>query len=105
MYPAPPPSLPTPRPAHNSPPPGLPELIADAKDKKLITDRTEGLYQDQITRLQFAELAVNLIEEATGKEITPSTPVLHRHQRSHGTEGCGRWRHLRQGRGYLRPQR
>lgn len=49
------------------------ELIADAKDKKLITDRTEGLYQDQITRLQFAELAVNLIEEATGKEITPST--------------------------------
>lgn len=73
MYPAPPPSLPTPRPAHNSPPPGLPELIADAKDKKLITDRTEGLYQDQITRLQFAELAVNLIEEATGKEITPST--------------------------------
>ena len=48
------------------------DLIADAQEKGLITERTDGLYKDQITRLQFAELAVNLIEKSTGKEITPA---------------------------------
>ena len=47
-------------------------LVDEAAGKGLVTERTEGLYQDSITRLQFAELAVNLIEKATGKEITPA---------------------------------
>lgn len=44
-------------------------LIVDAQSKGLVTERTKGIYQDQITRLQFAELAVNMIEKATGKAI------------------------------------
>ena len=47
-------------------------LIVDAQSKGLITERTKGVYQDQITRLQFAELAVNMIEKATGKAIAPA---------------------------------
>lgn len=47
-------------------------LIEEAAEKGLITERTEGLYKEQITRLQFSELAVNLIEKATGKEIEPA---------------------------------
>ena len=45
-------------------------LIVDAQSKGLITERTKGIYQDGITRLQFAELAVNMIEKATGEKIT-----------------------------------
>lgn len=47
-------------------------LIDEAAGKELVTERTEGRYHDKITRLQFAELAVNLIERATGKEIVPA---------------------------------
>ena len=47
-------------------------IILDAQSKGLITQRTEGIYQDQITRLQFAELAVNMIEKALGEEIDPA---------------------------------
>ena len=47
-------------------------MVAEAEEKGLITGRTDGLYHDQITRLQFAELAVNLIEKATGEEIQPA---------------------------------
>lgn len=47
-------------------------IILDAQSKGLITQRTQGVYQDQITRLQFAELAVNMIEKATGEEIAPA---------------------------------
>ncbi len=44
-------------------------LINEADAAGLVTERTEGLYHDQISRLQFAELAVNLIETATGESI------------------------------------
>lgn len=44
-------------------------LMDDARSKGLITERTDGVYHDQITRLQFAELAVNLIEKSTGQPV------------------------------------
>lgn len=47
------------------------ELILDAEEKGLITGRNRGDFKAEITRLQFAELAVNLIEKATGQEIVP----------------------------------
>ncbi|WP_143383015.1 S-layer homology domain-containing protein [Flavonifractor sp. An100] len=47
-------------------------LVSEAQDKNLVTQRVEDVYQDQITRLQFADLAVNLIEEVTGEEIVPA---------------------------------
>ena len=47
-------------------------LVSEAQEKNLVTQRVEDLYQDQITRLQFADLAVNLIEQVTGKEIVPA---------------------------------
>ena len=47
-------------------------LIDDALEQGMVTERTQGRYQDQITRLQFAELAANLIENITHKEITPA---------------------------------
>ena len=47
-------------------------LLSQAKDKGLITERTSANFQSQITRLQFAELAVNLIEQVTGKEVPVS---------------------------------
>lgn len=52
-------------------------LLEDADSKGLITQRTRGIYQDPITRLQFAELAVNMIEKATGKSITPAENTFH----------------------------
>lgn len=64
---------PQPQPEGNQAPSGWAKaLIDEAADKGLVTQRTEGFYKDQITRLQFAELAVNLIEKATGKEIEPA---------------------------------
>lgn len=48
-------------------------LLQDAQEKQLITERTSSGFQNQVTRLQFAELAVNLIEQVTGREVTPST--------------------------------
>ena len=47
-------------------------LIDDALEQGMVTARTEGRYQDQITRLQFAELAVNLIENLTRQEVAPA---------------------------------
>ncbi|MGI5963413.1 MAG: S-layer homology domain-containing protein [Lawsonibacter sp.] len=47
-------------------------LVEEAQEKNLVTPRVEDVYQDSITRLQFAELAVNLIEQATGTEIQPA---------------------------------
>ena len=61
------------KPAEQAPSSWAEALIVDAQSKGLITQRTKGLYQDQITRLQFAELAVNLIAKATGREI-PAAP-------------------------------
>ena len=52
-------------------------LLEDADSKGLITQRTRGIYQDPITRLQFAELAVNMIEKATGKSIAPAENTFH----------------------------
>ena len=45
------------------------ELLAQAYEKGLTTARTSSGLQNRITRLQFAELAVNLVEKTTGKEI------------------------------------
>ena len=47
-------------------------LIDEAEGKNLVTSRVDELYHDQITRLQFAELAVNLIEQVTGQAIQPA---------------------------------
>lgn len=45
------------------------ELLQKADENQLITKRNKSDFQKQITRLEFAELAVNLIEQATGKEV------------------------------------
>ncbi len=46
--------------------------LIEAEKLGLITDRTGSGFKNKITRLQFAELAVNLIEKATGKAIDPA---------------------------------
>lgn len=43
--------------------------ILNARAQKLLTPRTQSNFRGSITRLQFAELAVNLIETATGKTL------------------------------------
>lgn len=43
--------------------------IMNAYGRGLITPRNNGNYKEYITRLQFAELVVNLIEKTTGKAI------------------------------------
>ena len=48
------------------------DLLDTAYDKGLLPDRTDSGFQNQITRLQFADLAVNLIEKATGKSVAPA---------------------------------
>ena len=62
---------PDPEPAGQTPSGWAAALVAEAEEKGLITGRTAGVYHDQITRLQFAELAVNLIEQVTGQEVRP----------------------------------
>ena len=57
------------KPAEQTPSSWAEALIIDAQSKGLITERTQGIYLDKITRLQFAELAVNMIEKATGEKI------------------------------------
>ena len=51
-------------------------LINEADAAGLVTERTEGVYHDQISRLQFAELAVNLIEQATGEAIPAGEDIF-----------------------------
>ena len=46
-------------------------LLVNAYGRGLVTPRTSGNLQSPITRLQFAELAVNLIEQTTGEAIEP----------------------------------
>ena len=41
-----------------------------AREAGLLTEHTDNYFKEDITRFQFAELAVNLAEKATGKEIT-----------------------------------
>ena len=48
------------------------DLILDAEAKGLITSRNRMDFTTRITRLQFAELAVNLIETVTGKSVPTS---------------------------------
>lgn len=48
------------------------ELLKEAQTAGLITDRTCAGFRNKITRLQFAELAVNLIEKLTGTSIDPT---------------------------------
>lgn len=46
--------------------------ITQAREAGLLGSRTDSYYLYNITRLQFAELAVNLIEQSTGEEIEPA---------------------------------
>lgn len=41
-----------------------------AREAGLLTEHTDNYFKEDITRFQFAELAVNFAEKATGKEIT-----------------------------------
>ena len=45
-------------------------LILSAYADNLVTERTDSDFRASITRLQFAELAVNLIEQATGSALS-----------------------------------
>ena len=47
-------------------------MLMDAYGRGLVTARTSENLQSPITRLAFAELAVNLIEQTTGEEIEPA---------------------------------
>lgn len=46
--------------------------VAEAREKGLVTQRTGTYMTYDITRLQFAELAVNLAEQAIGRAIEPA---------------------------------
>lgn len=46
--------------------------VQEAKGLGLLTDNTCTAFKMDITRFQFAELSVNLVEKLTGKEITPA---------------------------------
>ena len=48
------------------------EEIDKAIDAGLVTPHTSDYMTKDITRFQFAELAVNFAEKATGKEVTPA---------------------------------
>ena len=47
-------------------------LLMNAYGRGLVTPRTSSGLQESITRLQFAELAVNLVEQTIGEEIEPA---------------------------------
>lgn len=46
--------------------------VAEARERGLVTERTGTYLTYPVTRLQFAELAVNLAEQATGKALVPA---------------------------------
>lgn len=46
--------------------------IDKAKEAGLLTENTDNYFKEDITRGQFAELVVNMVEKATGKEISPA---------------------------------
>lgn len=48
------------------------EEVEQARALGLVTPDTDGAFQTPITRLQFAGLAVNLVEQATGAPIQPA---------------------------------
>ena len=47
-------------------------LLMNAYGRGLVTPRTSSGLREPITRLQFAELAVNLVEQTTGEPIEPA---------------------------------
>ena len=51
-------------------------LLQTAQEKQLITGRNQSDFQKKITRLEFAELAVNLIEQTTGNEVAMGDAVF-----------------------------
>lgn len=51
-------------------------LLMNAYSRGLVTPRTSSGLQQPITRLQFAELAVNLIEQTTGEEIVSAAATF-----------------------------
>lgn len=46
--------------------------IDKAEEAGLLTANTDNYFKEDITRTQFAELVVNMVEKATGKEIAPA---------------------------------
>ena len=46
--------------------------VAEARARGLVTERTGRYLTYNVTRLQFAELAANLVERATGTELEPA---------------------------------
>lgn len=46
--------------------------IQQARDAQLLTEHTATAFKMDITRFQFAELAVNLVEKVTGAKLTPA---------------------------------
>lgn len=48
-----------------------PEIDA-ARKAGLLTENTDNHFKEDITRSQFAELVVNMVEKAIGKEISPA---------------------------------
>ena len=53
------------------------DILNRAEENQLITQRNRSNFQKTITRLEFAELAVNLIEKATGKPLPLSETVFN----------------------------
>lgn len=51
--------------------------IMNARARGLVTSRTGSGFDAPITRLQFAELAVNLIENVTGREVAAGGGAFH----------------------------
>ena len=47
--------------------------IDKAKEAGLLTENTDNYFKEDITRFQFAELVVNMVEKAIGKGITPAS--------------------------------
>ena len=53
------------------------DILNRAEDNQLITKRNRSNFQKTITRLEFAELAVNLIEKVTGQTLPLSETVFN----------------------------
>lgn len=46
--------------------------VDEAEAQGLLTERTSAGYRSSITRLQFADIVVNMVESALGREISPA---------------------------------
>lgn len=56
----------------NAPSDWAKEEVLEARDSGLLTEHTSNYFKMYVTRSQFAELSVNLLEKLTGQEITPA---------------------------------